>query len=376
LRGRPLAVILAALVVSGSATAAVITLNARSSQPLAGRVPGRAVIERPADGALSVSGYRYQITVTPDLGAGTAGWGAGLQFFGPPYGAGGSEGGGGYPSTGEPLFNGSGLSIQPAGALPHGDTVGFELTSPQVAAIRIGARTIRTFTSSELPGGDRAAVFFVAAAGPQPTAGWRPGMALSASERVPGPRPGRWNTIHTVAVLPLDGSGHVIPTTATSFFQIFSRFWQARSAVTPGNEQPAYHGPSRPLPGACELAVRGLPGLTPEFGHAVARIAPVHGALGELLESCIDTHYYLHGWPLTAAVLVDGRDPGRAPGPVPGAHAVAGDPDTVDAPAAGLSARRIGAAWLVIDGGSGTAQRLAVLRALRITRLAFLGARG
>jgi hypothetical protein len=30
----------------------------------------------------------------------------------------------------------------------------------------------------------------------------------------------------------------------------------------------------------------------------------------------------------------------------------------------------------VIDGGSGTAQRLAVLRALRITRLAFLGARG
>jgi len=93
----------------------------------------------------------------------------------------------------------------------------------------------------------------------------------------------------------------------------------------------------------------------------------VTGAQGEPLLSCIDTHCYLHGWPLTAAVLLNAQQPGSDPGPLPGATPVAGAAGIADFPSAGLSARRVGNGWFV--GGSGTAQRLRVLAALRITKL-------
>jgi hypothetical protein len=44
-------------------------------------------------------------------------------------------------------------------------------------------------------------------------------------------------------------------------------------------------------------------------------------------------------------------------------------PDTpVDFASASLSARRVGNAWIVVRGGSGSRQRLRVLEALRISR--------
>ncbi|MFZ0377140.1 MAG: hypothetical protein WCD11_03275 [Solirubrobacteraceae bacterium] len=64
-RSRPVAVLLVALVIAGSAAAAVLSLS--SSQPLAGRVPGAIT---PA----SLAGYSYTIAVTPSLPAGVAGW--------------------------------------------------------------------------------------------------------------------------------------------------------------------------------------------------------------------------------------------------------------------------------------------------------------
>ena len=63
---RPVAVLLAALVIAGCA-AAVASLTGSASQPLEGRVPGAIT---PA----SLAGYSYTITVTPSLAAGTAGW--------------------------------------------------------------------------------------------------------------------------------------------------------------------------------------------------------------------------------------------------------------------------------------------------------------
>jgi hypothetical protein len=68
-------------------------------------------------------------------------------------------------------------------------------------------------------------------------------------------------------------------------------------------------------------------------------------------------------------VLLDARRPGRVLGRIPGAQPVGGRPGTVDVPRGALAARRIGNAWLVVQGGSGLAQRLQALSALRIGKL-------
>jgi hypothetical protein len=81
--------------------------------------------------------------------------------------------------------------------------------------------------------------------------------------------------------------------------------------------------------------------------------------------SCVSTEYYLHGWPMAAAVLLDARRPGVVLGRIPGANPVPGHPNVVDFAGASLSARRVGNAWLVVQGGSGTTQRVSVLNALK-----------
>ncbi|MGO9789165.1 MAG: hypothetical protein ACLP8S_06470, partial [Solirubrobacteraceae bacterium] len=362
-RSRPVAVVIAALVVCGSAAAGVLSLTVRSSAPLSGRLPGTREHGQ-APGVLAR--YRYSIRVTPGLSAGEAGW-AVWTAYGAPSGGLGSGGGGGYPTVSYPIFQGSGV----APASIDTDPVGFVLTGPQVAAVRIGDRTIRTFASSMLPAGDRAAVFFSTSGAPQAAiGGWRASIDSHTRRPEPG-HPTRWTSIPTVAVLPLNHAGGVLPTLATppeSAAHGWS-FWQAPSAVTPSIHEPPCHGPTRPHAGVCELAQHGLPGLTAEWGSTITSITTVPDSLGELFLSCVTTMYYLHGWPITAAVLLDARHPGAAPGPIPGARAIPGDPSVVDFPGASLSARRIANAWLVVQGGSGTIQRLGVLQALRIDKL-------
>jgi len=374
-RSRPLTVVIAALVICGSATAAVLSLTASSSQPLAGKVPG-TIATAPRTGIYSVAGYRYRIVVTPSLAAGQAGWNTWIQYVGrgPQSGSGGG-GGGTYPNASNPIFGGTGTSYVSFGEPQRGDTVASVITGPQVVAVRIGNRTIRTFTSTELPAGDRAAVFFVPANSPQPTVGWRPGLPIYSYIRAPaGPHPGndpnRWPKHPTVAIVPLDASGTALATTFSYPDPPFEFFWQAPKAITPNITEPPYHGRTHPrADGICQLGQHGLPGLTPVWGDTILRIKPAAGSLGELFVSCVDAEYYLHGWPLATGVLVDARHPGQVLGALPGAHAVPDVPDVVDFPGAQLSARRIGKAWLVVKGGSGSRQRLRVLEALRINRL-------
>jgi hypothetical protein len=363
-RPRPLAIVLAALVVSGSATAAVLSLSAGRSQPLAGTVPG--AIE-PA----SLAGYRYTITVTPNLAAGWAFWNTAISYTnGRGVGA-GSGGGSEYATSSNPLFGAdAGIDSTSLQAGQHGDTVGYVLTGPAVAAVRIGDRTIQTFTSPALPDGDRAAVLFLPAGSPQLVTGWHQGQPIRSYVRMPRFPGYRGPTrIATIAVLPLDRDGNVIQTRVPYQAGSFASFWQAPTAVTPNISEPPYHGPTHPLPGVCELGQHGLPGLTPEWGHAIRHITPARNSVGELFLSCIDTHYYLHGWPLVAAILLDARQPGRALGRIPGAGPVAGYRDTVNFAGGRLTARRVGNAWLVVQGGSGLVQRLRVLGALRIRKL-------
>src|SRR5580658_7424793 len=68
LRARPhrLLVVIAGLVLCGSAAAAAVSLSTSSSQPLSGRVPGRVAPPHGRE-SISVGGYRYTIRVTPDL---------------------------------------------------------------------------------------------------------------------------------------------------------------------------------------------------------------------------------------------------------------------------------------------------------------------
>jgi hypothetical protein len=374
---RPVAILLAALVITGSAAAAVLSLTGSASQPVVGKVPGAIT---PA----SLAGYGYTIAVTPSLGAGSAGWQPWIVYSRKGSSGYGQMGGGvGYPTATNPIFGGgSGPGSCPV-CYARGNPLEYVLTSPQVVAVRIGSRTIRTVSSRALPIGDRAAVFFIPAKGPV--------FVIPANGPVPvGKHPPGMKNIPTIAILPLARSGHVIATQSTPPpYGPPPLTWIAPDAVTrwwplPGftvpYHHPGYHGRTHPGPGVCELAQQGLPELHAEFGHTIATISPVHDALGEVFLSCIDTEYYLHGWPLNVAVLLDGSQPGQVLGPIPGARPVPGQPEMVNLATGqfpsslftrnyGVTAKRIGNAWLVAQGGSGLAQRLQVLNSLRISKL-------
>lgn len=360
-RSHPLAIVLGAVLVSGSATAGVVALTHSSSRPLTGRVPGRI---EPA----SMAGYRYTISVSPSLDAGAAFWNTGISYTkGSQNGGAGGGGGSMYATRSNPLFGGGGIGITDPPV--RGDTVGYVMTSPAVVEVRVGDRTIRTFSSPDLPAGDRAAVWFMPDGAPAPVIGWRPGEPIRAQMTFPAFPHHRPVTIHTIAVLPIDAHGIVIATNPPAFDGPAPSFWQAPSAVTPNITEPPYHGPTRPQAGVCELGQRGLRALVPEWGHVISVIPSYPAAVGELFVSCVDTTYYLHGWPLQAGILLDARRPGRMLGGIPGSQPVPGHPNTVNAPATSLTAHRTGNAWLAIQGGSGLDQRLQALSALRIAKL-------
>jgi hypothetical protein len=376
-RSRPMAVVLAALVIAGAGGAAVLSL--RSSQPLVGRVPGAIT-------SASLAGFGYTIRVSPDLGVGAAAWQPWIVYSRPGtsgYGQMGAGGAPGYPSATTPVFGGGSA---PGGCIPcyaRGTAVEYVLTGPQVFAVRIGSRTIRTISSPALPTGDRVAVLFMHAKGPV--------FVTPANGPVPEGKlpPGMKNAL---LVVPLARSGRVITTQFKrddgSYEPLYST-WMAPNASTrwwPLNGIPmpyhgaGYHQPTHPGPGICELAQHGLPALHAQFGETIAWITPVKDALGEVFLSCIDAAYYLHGWPIQVAVLLDGHRPGQVLGPIPGAQPVPGQPGIVDLPTGqfpsslfsrnfGVTAKRVGNAFLVAQGGSGLAQRLQVLNALRISKL-------
>ena len=385
---RPMAVLLVALVITGSAAAAVLSLSA--SKPLVGRVPGAIT---PA----SLAGFSYTIAVTPgdtSLQAGGSGWDSWIVYSRRGTSGYGGVGPGicpGYPTATHPIFGAGSGAIFGGGTGPtsfgRGNTVEYVLTGPQVWAVRIGSRTIRTVTSPALPTGDRAAVFFVPAKGPVPVV-LIPGIPGGPP---PGNQPPGMKNIPTVRIVPLDRSGQAIATTQcapppgeapplTWMAPDAARRWWPLNGFTVPYQGPGYHAPTRPRPGVCELAQHGLPALHVQFGHTVASISPVYDALGEVFLSCVDAEYYMDGWPLQVGVLLDGHRPGQVPGPIPGARPVPGQPDIVNLATGhfpsslfsrnfGVTAKRVGNAWLVVQGGYGLAQRVQVLNSLRISKL-------
>lgn len=359
---RPLPAIVLVLVFV-TAAAAAVTFTLRRSAPLSGRVPPVARAARWGIG-FTEAGRHYRIVFAPTLTAGEAGWTSFIYLgrHGRQGRIGGSEG---YPTTGLPALPTAGDYL----TIGHGagEIVHYALTGPAVAAVQVGAKTIQTRRGAALPSGDRVAAFTLPAGSARARSSRK--APLPARLRLAGPQ-----TIRPLRIVPLDRHGAPIQATGSSEYAPrlpvrTSRRRPGAGAERAGISPPALHS------GACALARHGLPALTAVQAEVALRLRPITNALGELLFSCLQVTYTLHGSQLNAAILLDARQPGREqPGPIPGAKPVRGHPGTVNAvlgPTLGdITARRDGKAWLLVAGGGGISQRLEVLAALRIARLA------
>jgi hypothetical protein len=122
--------------------------------------------------------------------------------------------------------------------------------------------------------------------------------------------------------------------------------------------------------GPCQIRAHGIPGLKPEWGHVASSIKPYpERIVGRAFYSCMDTEYYLHNWPLDAAILLDAQHPGSTPAAIPGLERLRGTPAFYNGPGDGFhgpeTAIRKGNAWLIVAGGSGLHQREEVLGHLK-----------
>ncbi len=122
---------------------------------------------------------------------------------------------------------------------------------------------------------------------------------------------------------------------------------------------PTTHGSSRAAP--CRLTVPRVDGLVSKWGQSLATVPAANPSSprGSLL-SCASNWYAIAGRVVTASILVDARRPGSRPPGVPGLRDRGG---VLEIRAAGLSARRVRNAWLVLRGGT------AALRATLLTQL-------
>lgn len=282
-----------------------------------------------ATGARAAAGFGVRLS--PALDGGQYGWCVGVEehagLIG--YGACGMT-----PMASMPLA--TQLSGSSASARKEGIVV---LVTPQVRAILVnGRRRVPTLTLPGLPYGLRAARVVI----PLQIKTYPDGRRGIAS--IPRPK-----------LTPLDARGRAIPSGFASEEPVPSR--------------------SRPLgdsaTGPCRLRAVGIPGLVAKWSHVAAAVRPFPGELvGRGFFSCIDTEYYLHHWPLDAAILLDAAHPGTAPAVIPGLTAVRSEHGYFNGPGdfkGELTATRIGNAWLVLAGGSGLAQRIEVLRHLTAT---------
>ena len=244
-------------------------------------------------------------------------------------------------------------------------TFGFEfsnglvLTAPQVAAVRIDDGPIaRTHSSPQLPYG-----FRVAFLKPKPIrirVGKRFVSAVLAGSE---------------SVTALNAAGRVIPSD------------HSPGDIPPQEPTRSWLFPSRPAQGSCSLAVRNPAQLEMGSGSVVTSVVPDPGIVGHAFLPCINTDLYslqttaghqgVYGSTLEAAVLLDAKNPGSTPARLPDMRPVPGRPGVYDQPNAlldipggplgyGLSAERVGDAWLVVAGGTGTQQRLNALADLSV----------
>jgi hypothetical protein len=342
-----LVVVLAVVLVGGGSALAAGLFSGEQSAPLTDVLSGG-----------SMAGTNYDIGLYPNLEAGVVGWCSTETYgkqsataFAPTVG-GGSSCGAVSAAIDTPIFAACGCG---------GTGPWYVLTSARVAAVRIaGGPTIRTRPDRRLPFGFRAAVSTEAFRAPlaRVTALDRAGRPIADTQALTAPEP--------------------------------TRSWRA---------------PAHPAAGICSLIPAPSLGLRPTHGTVVTRIIPQPGLLEDAFIPCLNIEYLIpHGSPINrysapppspagcdgarnctvyrptilAIVLLDARHPGRSLPDLPGMQPIAGAPGYLDDPAApdvvdgmltGFTAKRSGESWLIVAGGSGTAQRLTALRQMTIGTL-------
>ena len=326
--GGRLGVVLAVVVLAGGVAAAAVLLD-QSSAPLAGRVPAG---QEP--GYAVAGGYRYRISLVPSLEVGQIGWCGAITTT--------SKSGqleslatgscGDAPTRGAPLF-----------ASQVGQGLSFVFTAASVHAIQLpGHRPVLT-TSARLPFGYRAAVFQYV----EPT----DGLASVTSEEQFG-------------IAAQDASGQPIPYDGSGMPNEPTRSW----------------GPGQtPAAGSCSVTARGGANLTFGVGSVVTSIVPAPKIAGAAFLPCLERNVRLdstlpRSLPIDERVmqiyvLLNASDPGAAAPALPYMQPSSSHPGIFnnaelplpDALSSGMTARRVGLAWLVVTGGRSTEQRLAVL---------------
>ena len=342
-RGRQgLAVGLAALLVAGGAAAAATVLSGEQSKSLSGVVPSG---QQPHTAL--VAGQRYSIGFAPSIQTGQIGWCVSTRTFsrsGRPQDRG--TGGCNTPAatTGQPV-----LGTQ---TIVNGGGLSYVFTTAAVRAIKIaGGPTVLTRPSHRLPDGYRAAVFQ-----------YHPPKGALGLTRIPS------------------GAANLISAVSSSGQQITQD-----SSGPPAEPTRQWLYPDAPAAGVCSLSAKPGSALRTGSGSVLTATIAAPTIVGDAFLPCLEEDIYLPRSPgrpdtsagtgtyLVGAMLLDARQPGRAPGPLPGAHLIPASGGIYDMPAAdvfagsannGLTAKRIADAWLIVAGGTSTAQRTAALNNL------------
>jgi hypothetical protein len=119
----------------------------------------------------------------------------------------------------------------------------------------------------------------------------------------------------------------------------------------------SWQAPQAPPAAPCEIRA----------GRVVPLVTPLAHIAGGGLLSCADSEYSLAGSTLDAAILLDAAEPGVTPVALPNAMPVHRHPGLYSAPGwnGEILGRRIGGAWLLVEGGASAIQRERVLAHLR-----------
>ncbi|HEY5262221.1 MAG TPA: hypothetical protein VIJ33_08920 [Solirubrobacteraceae bacterium] len=335
---------LAAVLIAGGTAIAAVSISGEPSQPLSAVIPPG---QQPHTAL--IPGDRYVVGLAPSIQAGQIAWCVSTRTFarsGRPedFGTGGCSTT--AATTGAPLLGRGTDNIVNGGGLSY------VFATSRVAAIRIaGGPTVLTRPSAQLPYGYRVAVFeYTAPAG------------LLGLIRIPGGG--------SRLVTPLSASGQPIETD---------------SSGSPVETTRSWFYPRPPATGSCSLSAK--PGSPLRTGSGSVITAPVAAPTiaGAAFLPCITTDLYLPRGPASAdgpagvatelesAILLNAAHPGAPPADLPDMHAVQGTHGIYDRSNAnvfvgitnpGLTAERIGNAWLVVAGGISTAQRIAALNDL------------
>jgi hypothetical protein len=226
---------------------------------------------------------------------------------------------GGPPFSFSPFLEEFGWGSPPS----HHETM-VDVTTPQVAAIRLDGRVVPTVALPGLPYGLRAARIVVPFEALQHR---QDGMSVA-----------------------LDAAGQPISPGPAGY--------ERRAPVS------SWRYPGRQAHGVCGLHASGVPEFSVRGGGVLTALRALPGELvGHAFLPCVETEFRFQNVPVDAEVLLDATHPGTRPAPLPDWKPVAGAPGFF-AEGGGVTATRYANTWLLARQGSSLAERMRLLRHL------------